>query len=51
MFIFDVVLVAANVWALEGSRIGMRIQVVSEPSGAVEGFGTVGPCAGKSFEI
>lgn len=51
MFIFDVILVASFVLALEWSGIGMGIEVVSQSGWTVEGFGTARPCTSESLEI
>lgn len=51
MLIFNVILIAVIVGTFKWSRIGVGIEVVSQPGGTVEGFGTSRPCAGKSFEI
>lgn len=51
MFILNIILVTASVCALEWSGIGVRVEVVPQSSGAVEGLGTAGPGAGEGLEI
>jgi hypothetical protein len=46
MLVYCIVLVAALVRAFEGARVCVRIEVISEASRSVKGFGAAGPCAG-----
>lgn len=51
VLVFDVVLVAAVVRALERARVGVGVEVVAEAGGTVERLGAAGPCAGERLEI
>lgn len=51
MFVLDVILIAVVVGTFKRPRIGVGIEVVSQPSGAVERLGTSRPRASQSFEV